>query len=381
MQKPVPQARDTSYKTAELVKMISEIGPDIPEISRRLGQFKESVRYRYKEKVLGKGFGVQASIDHEKLGLTRVVVFLDFAPLYKQYANSIFWAMNEICYVVAFEKRMFRGDYMVEASVPQEFVGKFITFFGQLEQRGLFSTLEIYPFEWFRTVPMQAENYDFDTGRWDFDWSTNLQPPAKGDYERHDRVKFDKEDLLILKELQMDSTRSFVEIAEKLKENYKMLAWHYKAHVLERGMINGYYLRWMGTTYSSTLERALHRKHRYQHLTVLATGLTLLERMSLMGRAHGVPFLWNEMVGSDSYCANFYFPTENITEAYQYLTAMMTEVRERVSIFPLDQTEALAFTISHQLFDAQKKNWTFDESALLAKFDSLIGKIKEVDLS
>ena len=34
--------------------MITEMGPNISEIARRLGQFKESVRYRYKEKLLNK---------------------------------------------------------------------------------------------------------------------------------------------------------------------------------------------------------------------------------------------------------------------------------------------------------------------------------------
>ena len=36
--------RDVAVRTAQLVQLLSEIGPDIPEISRRLGQFKESVR-------------------------------------------------------------------------------------------------------------------------------------------------------------------------------------------------------------------------------------------------------------------------------------------------------------------------------------------------
>ena len=49
--------------------MITEVGPNISEIARRLGQFKESVRYRYKEKLLNKGFAVRVAIDHEKLGL------------------------------------------------------------------------------------------------------------------------------------------------------------------------------------------------------------------------------------------------------------------------------------------------------------------------
>ncbi|MDG7026701.1 MAG: hypothetical protein JRN11_08130, partial [Nitrososphaerota archaeon] len=81
--------RDTSARTAELVNMISEIGPDIPEIARRLDQFKESVRYRYKEKVLSKGFAVHALPSHEKLGLRRVMLLLDFNSLYATYANSI----------------------------------------------------------------------------------------------------------------------------------------------------------------------------------------------------------------------------------------------------------------------------------------------------
>ena len=89
MQRPVSASDDTNTRTAQLVKLISEIGPDIPEISRRLGQFKESVRYRYKEKVLEKGFGVQASLNHEKLGLRRVVLVMDLAPDYNTYAHAI----------------------------------------------------------------------------------------------------------------------------------------------------------------------------------------------------------------------------------------------------------------------------------------------------
>ena len=328
--------------------------------------------------MLGRGFGVQASIDHEKLGLRRIVLFAEFAPQYRQYANSILSAMNELCYVVAFEKRMFRGDHYVEASVPTEHVGSFISFVNKLKDKGLFATLEVYPFDLFRTVPMRAESYDFDTGRWDFDWSALPLPQTEARYQLPDRERFDKEDLLILKELQMDATRSFVEIADKLKLNYKMLAWHYKNHVLQRGMISGYYLSWKGTSYSTVLERALHRKHRYQQLSLLAVDLTDSERMMLMGRSHQIPFLWNEMMGDKKYCAHFFFPTENITEAYQFLTGAISEIKERVLVVPLDQTEALAFTLSYQLYDDNKRRWMFNEEELVSRFGELIQKIKEI---
>ena len=370
--------RDTSARTAELVNMISEIGPDIPEIARRLDQFKESVRYRYKEKVLSKGFAVHALPSHEKLGLRRVMLLLDFNSLYATYANSILTAMNELCYVVYFEKRMFQGDFIVEASVPTEHVGEFRDLMTKLQEKGLFKSLQVYEFDWFRAVPMRAESYDFDTGRWDFDWSAGLKPTGDAGYQRSSRAKFDKDDLLILKELQTDATRSFVDIATKLKENYKKLSWHYKTHVIERGLINGYSLRWMGTSYSTILERALHRKHRYQHLALLGTHLTEMERIQLMAKSNGVPFLWNEMGGENEYCAHFYFPTEYITEAYQYLTDAISMARDRVSVMPLDQTEALSFTVSYQLFDERKKQWVLNSSDLLDRFSGLIAKITEI---
>ncbi len=371
-------ARNTSARTAEMVKLISEIGPDIPEIARRLGQFKESVRYRYKEKVLNRGFGVQASINHEKLGLRRVVMLIDFAPAYTKFSNSILTAMNELCYLVYFEKRMFRGDYLAEASVPAEHVDSFVDAMNKLKEKGLFVHLDAFTYDWFRTIPMRADSYDFDTGRWDFDWSAPAQPAGEAAYSAATRVKFDKEDLLILKELQVDATRSFVEVAAKLKLNYKMLAWHHKTHVVGRSLISGYYLRWMGTTYSTVLERALHRKHRYQHLAVLATGLTEVERMEFMGRVHRSPFIWNEMVGKNDYCAHFYFPTEYITEAYQFLTSAITDVKDKINVMPLDQTEALSFTVTHQLYDEKKKAWIFNEGELLSRFDMLIQKISEI---
>ena len=36
----------SNVKTGQLARMITEIGPNISEIARQLGQFKESVRYR-----------------------------------------------------------------------------------------------------------------------------------------------------------------------------------------------------------------------------------------------------------------------------------------------------------------------------------------------
>ncbi|MDG6903946.1 MAG: hypothetical protein JRN72_03985 [Nitrososphaerota archaeon] len=84
----------------------------------------------------------------------------------------------------------------------------------------------------------------------------------------------------------MDATRNLMEVAAKLKLDYKMPALPCRTHVLGRSLISGYYLRWMRTTYGTLFELALHRKHRYQHLAILATELTEAERTEFMCKVH-----------------------------------------------------------------------------------------------
>ena len=89
-----------------MVDLITSIGPDIPEIARKIGRHKETVRYWYKEKLIDKGFAVQIAANYEALGLRRIVMVADFADEYKEYAQPILWAMSELCYVNYFNKTL-----------------------------------------------------------------------------------------------------------------------------------------------------------------------------------------------------------------------------------------------------------------------------------
>ena len=364
----------TNSKTVQLAELLTQIGPDINEISRRLGQYKESVRYRYQERILGKGMALQAAIDHEKLGLRRVVFIVEFAPEYEQYAQSILIAMSDLCYVTEFDLTMPNGGYMINASVPEELLGRYFDFIRALEAKGLFRCKKILAFEWYRQVPMRAKFYDFDTGRWDFEWS-NLGRPEAWRYKPSGRIRFDYTDLLILKELRIDSTQLLKDMAKKFNIGYKKVAWHYNTHVKKRGLLRGYTLNWMGTRYDFKLEKALHRKHRYFHVDMLAENLSEVERMELMSRTNALPFIWAE-AGGQNYWAQFAFPVDNMVEAYQYLADAIRPVKDRAQIIAIDQTNALSFTISYKLYD-RKKGWMLDENELLAKFGELLPKIKQ----
>jgi len=368
---------DTNSRTAQLVKLLTEVGPDVPEISRRLGQFKESVRYRYKEKILSKGFAVQASVDHEKLGLRRVIVVLDFAEGYRKFAQSILSSMNELCYLVSFAKAMPRGYYIASFSVPNEFVGDLKLFLSVMKEKGMFTRMDVMDFDWIRIVPMKSEFYDFDTGRWDFDWTAKTSGDfAAAHYMPSAPSKFDYMDLLLIKEFQMDANKSLKEIADKLKVNYKKLAWHYTTHVMGRRLLGGYRVNWMGTRYDYAIEKVLHRQHKYFAVCLMVSGVSEYETIALRQAVDRLPFMWSEAVGKNYYC-EFAFPVDFVVEGLQFLTDAISEVKERTDIYTIDQSDAAGFTISYSKFNQARKKWEFSLADLINRFEALIMQIKK----
>lgn len=367
---------DTNTKIAQLVQLISEIGPDIPEISRRLGQFKESVRYRYKTQLLARGFAIQAMVDHERLGLKRVVAILDFAGEYKRYAESMLTALNELGYLVFFAQTLPEGEFLIQASVPTEHLSEFEAFLQGLSLKGVFKVTQFTAFDWYRNIPMRAESYNFDSGLWEYDW-TNAPAivPADAAYLPSQKAAFDDTDLLLLKELQVDATRSLVEIASALKMNYKKLVWHYTSHILRDKMVKGYRLNWMGTRYDFKAEKALHRQHRYMLIAILGRGLSQLQRMELATMIHKLPFGWAEASSGTSYYAELFLPVDAINEALQFLRGAVANAKEGLWYSVLDQSKALSFTFSYKLYDAEKKAWAFNKAELLDKFDNLLLEI------
>jgi hypothetical protein len=367
---------NVNSRTVQLAKLLTEVGPDIPEISRRLGQFKESVRYRYKEKIVNRGIAVQAAVDHEKLGLKRMMLIAEVSSQYKNFASAILAAMSELCYVVGFAKTLVGGEHIINLSAPSSQISDVREFFELLKQRGMFDELELLEFDWHRNAPMRSEFYDFDTGRWDFEW----QQPGPDDYRAatyapSSQDRFDYTDLLIIKELQIDANKSLKEISDKLGINYKKLAWHHTTHVLDRKMLPGYTVNWMGTRYDYTLEKALHRRHRYFALDLFVRNVTEMELVTIRRQMNRLPFLWSEAAGRN-YFAEFAFPVDNVVEGLEYLGNATSGVRERMSLYPINQTEAVAFTIPYKMYDQSTKRWVFNKNELESKFETMLVQIK-----
>ena len=367
---------DTNSKIATMVKLITRYGPQINRIARELGIHKETARYWYKERLLKKGYTVQAVPNHEKLGLRRVVAIVEFSDEFRPYADAILMAMSELCYLTSFMKALPEDLYSIHANVPQEYANDWVRFIQALKQRGLFSSVLTASFEWTRVIPMRSEVYDFESGVWQYDWASKPSVDfGLPDYAPSIKGKFDQLDLSLIKQLQINPDASLIEVGDQLNVNYKTLTWHYRTHVVGNDLLKGYLVNWAGTRYDPKLEKALHRRHKYMWLELLVNGVTETERMELIAKVNQLPFVWFEAGGRDYY-AQVAFPIETMTEGLSFIKDLTRPVLRKASWHFMDQANALRFSISPSLYDEEERKWKFNQAELLSKFDLLVLEIK-----
>jgi len=63
-------------------------------------------------------------------------------------------------------------------------------------------------------------------------------------------------------------------------------------------------------------------------------------------------------------------------EGLQYLGNASSAVKDKTSIYAIDQTEAARFTIPYSMYDQASKSWMYDKDELTKKFEKLILQIK-----
>jgi len=175
--------------------------------------------------------------------------------------------------------------------------------------------------------------------------------------------KYDRVDLLILKELEKDAGRTLVKMVSNLNVSLNALEFHHREHVDARGLIKGYRLIWQGTHYDLEQQRAVSRRD-YLELTILLEGGTRDEVSELFMMLNSIPFLWSEAYG-EAYCAEIFVPTYEFAGLLAYLDKFVSKVGEKLRIFMMDQNQAVRFVISYDLFDAESKKWRLDSRSVM----------------
>jgi len=357
-----------------MARCLAETGPNINEIARVTSCHKETVRYRYHRFFLDRGITVQAMPSYAKLGFKRLILVAKLAPSYEPIAKDIFDALSELCYLHSYTRVMLRGMYLVHVAVPGELAERCAGVYMDLQRAGLFVELEVLVFEEMRNPPMKPERFDFVRSKWSVDWNSikptdsKLPSTATPKVERYDRV-----DLLILKELEIDAGRTLVKMAHNVNVSLNALEFHRREHVEARGMIKGYRLIWQGTHYDFAQQRPVSRND-YIELTILLENGTRDEVTELMMLLNSTPFLWSEACGA-AYCAEVFVPTYEFVGLLAYLDKFASKVGERLRMFTMDQNQAVRFVISYALFDGESRKWQLDSRSVMGMLRHLAPSI------
>lgn len=371
-----PQPKDKT-EMARFVRLLEELGPDVNQIARRMNVYKETARYWYRKKVVGKGYSILGSAAHLKLGLRRLIIIARVEPAYREHVQNLFVDMDGLWYVVGFSRTMPDDVLVIHASVPDGLVDNFIAFMNDLKTKvGFFIELEFLPSDWIYRVPMRAEYHNFDRGQWEFDWNMVSTAQAKETAPRQQaKVEFDGDDLLLVRELQVNAARPLSKIAEELNMPYKKALRHYK-HVTERGLISGYRLVWTRTRYLSDERKLVTRKHSYMFCSLIVKDVREVELSKLVAGVEKVPFLW-AICGGRNFLAEFFFPLDVVNEALNYLREMLTPYAGRMMFFVTDWDDTLTFSIPIEMYDRQQKRWVFDQEKTLGEFEANLDALVE----
>jgi DNA-binding Lrp family transcriptional regulator len=350
-----------------MTRYLAQFGPNINEIARLTGQHPETVRYRYRKFLLEKGITIQAIPNYANLGFDRLVIIARLSPAFETKAKWVFGLLSDLCYLRSYTRVMLDGEFVFHVAVPSYLTDECAALYLALADMGLFNALEIMKFQDIRNPPMNSESYDFIRATWACDWnslpSKKIRLPLLG---KSKVAKYDRIDLLILKELDIDAGRKLVEMAASLNLSLHALEFHYRDHVKARGLVKNYKLIWQETRHG--LEQGTApRKERYMGLTIILKGATKEELGELMIMLNKTPFLWSEAYGA-AYCGELFLPSYAYPEFMSYLDGFAQRVRGKLRVLVMDPAQSLRFTISYALFDGSSKRWRLDSAAVLKNF-------------
>ncbi|MGH9919139.1 MAG: hypothetical protein ACRD6W_09765, partial [Nitrososphaerales archaeon] len=248
-------------------------------------------------------------------------------------------------------------------------------FYARLESMGLCEVIETYDANRMRHSRMWVELFDFKREGWDFDWDLSRNRAVNVDdmATTSERAKFDKLDLWIMEKLQKDPERDLTELSAELKVNLATLYRHWRKHVLERGLFNGWRINWLGTVKDMKTGQIPVRRSGAS-INTLVKELTPVEAMNLRAQLHAIPYLWSEQIGENGdFNAETMMPVHSLMEAFEFLGKVIAPLQGKARVLITDQSSAITYNYVYpRLFDQESCNWVWKGDLVLQGIEQLV---------
>lgn len=232
-----------------ILQTLCDVGPrNLSKVARAAGISRKKLDSRLKRmqsnpKVF---LRVLTDIYHTNLGLRKAVVVLEAEPgmeqlLFDCLLTNGFWLYVSRSY------GMGEGCTAIY-TIPIEHCKEFEEFIHEMKRSGIAKNVEIYWSTCFQGGRITADWFDSQNGDWVFrwdDWIREVQTqtidlPYTLKEPKSYPILADETDIRMLMKLEKDATKSLTEIARSLGISRQLAHFHFKNHLIERNLIEGY---------------------------------------------------------------------------------------------------------------------------------------------
>jgi hypothetical protein len=313
-------------------------------ICRELSIPYQTLRFRM-NKLGEQGISVLPLLDVDKLGLQRIRASFEI-PENAGNPKVILGGLHQKAGLKTYTRIFFSHEFDCEFMIPKGSLTEFGKLLRALEEMKLIENVEYKPILWKQVLMMRTRYFDYESGEWDIDYSRLVGDPSVSiPTQISPSTKFDYNDLLIIKSLELDPWAKVVDIAEKLKLPVGDVSYHLNKHVLGKKLIPSYRLRWIGNKESWSRHSIVIQTYVFEKLS----DDQMRRAMSVMTAA---PFTWDTQLADDgTYFANLLIPLSQFPETQHYISEKLRPINLRPRILGGDWSLASIFTIPYMMFE------------------------------
>lgn len=351
----------------KIISAMKKYGPrNLQHISRKSGVPYPTV-YTRVTKLEGEGLlQTWAAPDHSRIGLARGIVLLTPSPGREFVAREAlkipgYWLRIMRC------SGEINGYYSLQA-IPSNNRQDFEQYLDQLIASGIATSYRVFWLGEFHSKIPNFEYYDPKKKTWKFEWKTWLKfLPDEKHFEQSneimvDKVSFDKNDLLILKELEKNARKKLSEFAQMIGVTLPAAKYRFD-NLVKKGLVQDYVIDIL--PYAPEVSELYEIRLDYADENHLAAREKWLQRL---------PFVLNysRIRGANSVTARVYMPRGEVNNLITLLSSWVREGGlDRFSYMALDPLTIEAQTFSYEQFD-DKSGWHYDNREYLNALRNLV---------
>ncbi len=368
---PFREGRGVDYQDVRILEGFSILGTkNLALAAKHLGIPATSLRYRIMRMMEESNTSFHMNPYHSHLSLKKAVIFVKAVQGYEDILRDCL-QVNDFWVYLCRINSPYEGWGGVW-TVPADNVGDFNVFLQRLIELGVAESVETNWTTDHVSIPVRGRWFCEEENRWVFDWNewmTEVEkikgelPCTLRDHQEY-TMNFDNEDLLIIKELELDGRATMTEIGRTIGIPFETVKYHYREHVKKRDLVEGYQIEIL--RHPPLSSEALFIKFAFDsHEKLVKFALSLQDAP--------FPIFISKVIGDNALVIQFRFHREDFRE---FRKALSTLVRmgllQKYECWIQDIYDFTRRTLPYTYFE--NNSWNYDVDKQMTELAGIVEK-------